>query len=91
MVYTEQFQTNMLAKSNVIWTSAMLLAFTTSVGLAAEPLTYYGFDKASHSAAAQAGLEEIFSGRLFHDAAPVAVVSGSGKNLGYKPFVIKTI
>jgi mono/diheme cytochrome c family protein len=82
MFYSERLQASRLAKGNVIWTIA-LLVFTTSVGRAAEPLTYYGFDKASHSATAQEGLEEIFSGRLFHNADPLPVASGSENKLGY--------
>jgi len=83
MDYSERLQSNRLGKSNVICTIAILLAFTTSVGHAAEPLTYYGFDKASHTAAAQEGLEEIFAGRLFHEATPIAEVPVSEKGLGY--------
>jgi hypothetical protein len=69
---------------------AILLAFTLKAGFASEPLTYHGFDESSHSAAAQEGLEEIFSGRLFHGGVPVATarmmlgaLAGSQKNLGY--------
>jgi mono/diheme cytochrome c family protein len=89
MFYSERLHTNRLVQGNVIRTIALLLALTTSAGRAAEPLTYYGFDKASHSAAAQEGLEEIFAGRLFHTlpAADVrmlqASLAGSGKGLGY--------
>ena len=82
MVFSELLQPNRLAKFNVIWTSALLLAVTTGVGHTAEPLKYYGFDKASHSAAAQEGLEEIYSGRLFHEAVPIALVSVWGKFVG---------
>ena len=49
MPYSERLQKNRLAKGNVIWTIALLLACTTSTGRAAEPLKYYGFDKASHA------------------------------------------
>ena len=38
MVFSELLQPNRLAKFNVIWTSALLLAVTTGVGHTAEPL-----------------------------------------------------
>ena len=47
--------------------AGMLIALTATVGFSAEPLTYYGFDEASHSAAAHEGMQEIFAGRLFHN------------------------
>ena len=57
-----------------------------------EPLTYYGFDEESHSAAAHEGLQEIFSGRCFHAGVPVATarmmvraLTASQKDLGYDP------
>ena len=53
---------------------ALLIAATTTAGFASEQLTYYGFDEASHSAAAHEGMEEIFSGRCFHAGVPVASV-----------------
>jgi hypothetical protein len=71
--------------------SLAMAAFPLRVG-ASEPLTFYGFDEASHSAAAHEGLQEIFGGRLFHNAVPLATarimlsaMSGSPKKLGYDP------
>lgn len=83
MLHSERFQSNGFANGNAIWPIALLLACATSIGRAAEPLKYYGFDKASHSATAREGLEEIFSGRLFHHAAPVPIAPAPGNKLGY--------
>ncbi len=83
MFRSERLQSNRLAKGHVAWAVALLLALTTSVGRAAEPLTYFGFEKAAHSAAAREGLEDIFAGRLFHSAIPVPVAPGPGNKLGY--------
>ncbi len=70
----------------------MLLAFTATPGVAAEPLSFYGFDEASHTSEATAGMEAIFAGRLFHAGIPVSTarmllraMAGSGNNLGYDP------
>ena len=70
----------------------MLLVLTPAAGFALEPLTFLGFDKASQSAAAHEGMEEIFSGRCFHGAMPVAVIealaaakSESQSELEYDP------
>ncbi len=51
--------------------TAVLLGLA-SWGFAAQPVTFYGFDAASLSPAAQQGLEEIFAGHCFHGATPVA-------------------
>ncbi len=72
--------------------TGMLTAWTATVGFAMEPLTYYGFDEQSHSAAAHEGLQEIYSGRCFHAGVPVGsarmmarAVIMTQKNLGYDP------
>jgi len=68
------------------------VAVAAKSALAAAPLTYYGFDAASCSPDARAGLQEIFSGRLFHQAVPVGAarmmaraMTASQKDLGYDP------
>jgi hypothetical protein len=70
----------------------MLLAFSAATVFASEPLTYYGFDKESHTATAQEGMEDIFAGRLFHGGVPVAQVrlmvsaqAAFQKDPGYDP------
>ena len=70
----------------------LLLACTTTAVLAAEPLEHYGFNQASQSAAAQEGMEEIFAGRLFHEAVPVAAArlllsafNASQRDAGFVP------
>lgn len=72
--------------------AAALLLANSMLGLASEPLTFYGFDKESYSPKAQEGLEEIFAGRLFHGAVPVAAakmafnaLAGPKKSLDYDP------
>jgi mono/diheme cytochrome c family protein len=74
------------------WIAGLLVALTATQGAAAEPVTFYGFDPQSHSAAAHEGMEEIFSGRLFHMGIPVGsarmmlmVATGSAKDAGYDP------
>src|SRR5689334_10870527 len=71
---------------------AILLTLGVTASFASEPLTYYGFDEASHSAAAQEGLQEIFAGQLFHNAAPLntarmmmRAMNGTQKTLGVDP------
>lgn len=71
---------------------AILFALCAQTGYAFEPLTYYGFDESTHSAPAEEGLQEIFSGRLFHAAIPTptarllfGAMAGSPKSLGYDP------
>jgi hypothetical protein len=56
-----------------IRTLAGLLALLAlaAKGVASDSLTYYGFGASSYSADAQAGLQAIFDGRLFHNAVPV--------------------
>lgn len=73
------------------WAGA-ILALVAGMAQAAEPLTYYGFDKAAYSPMAQAGLEEIFAGHLFHMGAPVSAArmmlagqSGFAKAIGLPP------
>ena len=93
MTYDDRFRKNSTLGVRVIkYAIAIMLALTTTAGFASEPLTYYGFDESSHSAAAREGMEEIFSGRLFHGGVPVATarmmlsaLAGLKKNLGYDP------
>lgn len=93
MAYYDRFRTNgTLGVRSMKYAIAILLAFTTTAAFASESLTYYGFDESAHSAAAHQGMEEIFSGRLFHGSMPVATarvllraLTGSEKNLGYDP------
>ena len=73
-------------------TFSMLFAFFTTAAIAAEPLTYIGFDEASHSAAAHEGMQEIFSGRCFHGGVPIraamtmaATAPKAKADLGYNP------
>ncbi len=73
-------------------TIAWLQALTATTAPASEPWTFYGFDEASHSAAAQEGLEEIFAGRLFQTAIPtvaarlaLGVFNAAQKDAGYDP------
>lgn len=77
-----------------IWHFEILacLAMTAPVAGAAEPLVYLGFEKDALSPAAQAGMEEIFSGRCFHVGAPVrvAMIAAAARalaktDLGYDP------
>lgn len=70
----------------------VLLVTTSAAGFASEPLTFHGFDKESYSPKAQEGLEEIFAGRLFHGAIPLATakmalraMAGPKKSLDYDP------
>ncbi len=70
----------------------VVVSFVPGLGRADDSLTFYGFNGASHSAAAEEGLQEIFSGRCFHSALPVSTVrmmvkamTASQKNLGYDP------
>jgi cytochrome c peroxidase len=74
--------------------ATVLMVCGTKGAVGAEPLTFYGFDKQSHSAAAQEGMEEIFSGRCFHAGVPLraAFVASMGlpeskpqEDLGYNP------
>lgn len=68
-------------------------AATTGSGLEpSEPVTFYGFDKASHTPEAVEGMQEIFAGRLFHEARPLvqtrmmlSILAGSKESLGYDP------
>ena len=71
-----------------------LLILTTSIGIASEPVSFLGFDPEAMSEESKAGLEEIFSGRLFNNAMPVAAIEVMGKmrkppkekvDLGYDP------
>ena len=71
---------------------AFILSLSVSSVLALEPLTFYGFDEASQSAASHEGMQEIFSGRCFHSGVPVAAarmmmqsLKGSQEKLGYDP------
>ena len=75
---------------------AIAFLFVVSMSLtsafALEPVTFYGFDEASHSPAAHEGMQEIFSGRCFHSGVPVAAarmmlntLRGSQDELGYDP------
>lgn len=80
------------ATSFIGFATGLLIALTTSMGLAFEPLTYYGFDETSHSADAHEGMDEIFSGRCFHVGMPAATVrmllgglSASQKDAIYEP------
>lgn len=78
----------------IVALSAFLLAGSVDAA-GGESLTFYGFDKESHSAAAQEGMEEIFSGRCFHGGIPLraafaASMTGATPNkpkedLGYNP------
>lgn len=70
----------------------MLIGLTAQSTRAFEPLSFYGFDEAAHSAEAHDGMEEIFSGRLFHGGIPVATArmmlgafNASLKKSGYDP------
>jgi len=72
--------------------AGMLLALMPTSGSTAEPITFFGFDKASYSEAAGEGLDEIFSGRCFHNGFPISVImavtaatSESQSKLGYDP------
>ncbi len=69
-----------------------LLLAATSVANAAGPVTFLGFDESKMSDEAKAGMEEIFSGRLFRSAMPVSVIkamasssTGTPAELGYDP------
>ncbi len=71
-----------------------LLILTTSIGNASEPVSFLGFDPEAMSEESKAGLEEIFSGRMFNNAMPVAAIEVMGKmrkppkekvDLGYDP------
>ncbi len=69
-----------------------LLLVTSSASYAAQPVTFLGFDKSQMSEEAQAGMDEIFSGRMFASGMPIAVMkamssadSGSPEELGYDP------
>jgi len=69
---------------------ALLLSLSTTRGFASEPLSYLGFDESTQSTAAREGLQEIFSGKCFHNAVPVATMrllmrAMNGSNLGYDP------
>jgi mono/diheme cytochrome c family protein len=93
MRLSDRFQVNRTLGIKLIkYAITTLLALTAIRAHAAEALKFYGFDEASHSAAAEEGLQEIYSGRLFHQAIPVstarllfAAMSGSPKSLGYDP------
>lgn len=73
----------------------LLAAFANHQALALEPsdpLSFHGFDADAYSPDAQAGLENIFGGRLFHTAIPVksarmmlTMMAGSAGSLGYDP------
>ena len=70
----------------------VLLALAPLAAVAAEPLKYHGFDKATQSPDSRAGMEAIFSGRCFHSGVPVAsarmmlaALARSGDSLGYDP------
>jgi len=70
----------------------ILIGLTANAVFAFEPLSFYGFDEASHSSEAHEGMEEIFSGRLFHGGIPVATarmmygaLASSLKEAGYDP------
>lgn len=69
-----------------------LLILTTSAASAAGPITFLGFDKSQMSEEAGAGMDEIFSGRMFNSGMPQSVMkammgagSGSPEELGYDP------
>lgn len=70
---------------------AALALVAPAAGFAAEPLTFVGFDKATLSPEAQEGMDEIFSGRCFHNALPVSVAkafasaNADATELGYDP------
>ncbi len=93
MAHGDRFGTNnTLRVKGTTLAIAILLAFSATAGFASEPLTYYGFDASSHSAAAQEGLQEILGGRLFHAGIPVAnartmvrALTASQKSIGYDP------
>jgi len=71
---------------------SLLVAWTTALCCAAEPLSFYGFDEATYSPTAREGLEEIFAGRLFHASVPSGAVrlllgafNPAQKSAGYTP------
>mgnify|MGYP002621837746 FL=1 len=73
-------------------TLVFFAALSPQRAAAIEPVTFYGFDEASHSPEAHEGMEAIFSGRCFHSATPLATarlmlsaLAGSKKKLGYDP------
>ena len=70
----------------------VFVSLSVTSAFAFEPVTFYGFDKAAHSAAAHEGMEEIFSGRCFHSGIPVAgarmmlnALRTQQEKLGYDP------
>ncbi|MBX3411186.1 MAG: hypothetical protein KF708_00605 [Pirellulales bacterium] len=81
-----------LARQLALGTLALLLSLSPSLARGGEPMSHYGFDSANYSPEAQAGLEEIFAGRLFYTAFPVAAArmltgtfAGAQKAAGFKP------
>jgi len=72
--------------------SAALIALSATVVSGSEPLTYYGFDKESHTAEAYEGMQEIFAGNCFTAGIPIptarlllGTLAGSAEKLGYDP------
>ena len=53
---------------------ALLILANGAAVIAAEPLTYYGFDEDAYSAEAVAGLEAIYSGHCFHNGLPTRAI-----------------
>lgn len=74
MADSNRYQTNCAFGRRTVTLAIALSLAVTSAGLASEPLTYYGFEENSQSAASREGMEEIFAGRLFAGGTPVATV-----------------
>lgn len=70
----------------------MVLALPSATVSAGDAFDFVGFDPAAYSAAGQDGLQEIYSGRLFHSAVPLSMVEAMAAadaekkdDLGYDP------
>ncbi len=91
-----------LSKSGTLSRLAHICSFGCIAGIfsvsapattyAVDPVTFHGFDESSMSAEAKAGMDEIFSGRMFHNGMPLNAVEPMKKmrpqpkgDLGYDP------
>ncbi len=70
----------------------ILIAATPTVAIAEDTFDFVGFDPSAYSPAAQEGMLEIFSGRMFASAVPLSVMEVMAKEdaaradeLGYDP------
>jgi len=93
MALLDQFRLGNLQRvRRISHAMGMLAALLPAAALAGEALTFVGFDEDSHSADAHEGMQEIFSGRCFHNGMPVTALKAmsaaraqSHTDLGYDP------